>query len=461
MTTVIAGQPVALLSQWYDFEGGTLTDLDATPTIGIVSIASGATALTATATGVTHPGTGSYGYAWTPSSSLTAGAYLATWSGLKAGSPVTAAETVTVLAPAAAEATNTGRHGVWYATREDVQRALDSKLTARNAGQIARALEAASRDVEALCHRTFAPTVATRYFDWPPRAGATPWVLRLNDQELISVTTLVSGGTTIAAGDYHLEPVAYGPPFDRIEIDLASSAAFGGGNTHQRNIQITGLYGYRNDESTAGTTTEALDASETGVDVNGAAAALLGVGSVIRVDSERMLVTGRSMADTGQNLGGAGLTAQQNSVTVTVADGTAFAVDEVLLIESERVLVVDIAGNNLTVKRAWDGSVLAAHAAGVDVYASRTLTVARGALGTTAAAHGSATAVHRWDPPSPVQALTIAEAVAQVTNELAGYAKVRKSDGGSSENRPDTSALGSLRDRVYASHGRKGRVRSV
>jgi len=32
MTDVIAGQPVTLLSQWYDFEGGSLTDLDATPT---------------------------------------------------------------------------------------------------------------------------------------------------------------------------------------------------------------------------------------------------------------------------------------------------------------------------------------------------------------------------------------------------------------------------------------------
>jgi len=29
MTDVIAGQSVALLSQWYDFEGGSLTDLDA------------------------------------------------------------------------------------------------------------------------------------------------------------------------------------------------------------------------------------------------------------------------------------------------------------------------------------------------------------------------------------------------------------------------------------------------
>lgn len=352
---------------------------------------------------------------------------------------------------------------VWYATREAVMNALDSKLTARNAGQIDRALESASRDVEQLCHRkTFAPTTATKHFDYPGPQYARPWRLWLDGNSLISVTTLTSGGVTIAASDYFLEPNAYGPPYDRLEIDLDSSASFSSGDTHQRAISITGLWGYSNDETTAGIVTEALDASETGVDVDGTAAALLGVGSVIRVDSERMTVTGRTMADTGQNLGGAGLTASAASVTVAVSDGAAYAMDEVILIESERMLIVDIAGNNLTVKRAWDGSVLAAHSAGVDVYALRTLTVQRGALGTTAATHSSSAPVLRWDPPGPVRDLTIAEAVAQVTNELSGYARVRKSgDGSSGERAMDATALKGLRDRVYASHGRKARTRAV
>lgn len=352
--------------------------------------------------------------------------------------------------------------GVWYATREHVMHALDSKLTARNSAQIDRALESASRDIEALCHRRFYPELATRSWDWPDSQSGTAWRLWLNDNELISITTLTSGGTTISAADYFLEPNRSGPPYNRLEIDLSSSAAFGGGDTHQRDITVTGLFGYRNDETTAGTTTEALDSPETGVDVDGTAAAMLGVGSVIRVDSERMLVTGRSMADTGQNLGGAGLTASNASVTVAVTDGTAFAMDEVILIESERMLIVDIAGNNLTVKRAWDGSVLAAHAAGVDIYALRTLTVQRGALGTTAATHNSGATINRWDPPGPVRALAIAEAVGQITSELSGYARVRRSgDGGSSERAMDTGMLKGLRDRVYVSHGRKGRVRAV
>jgi hypothetical protein len=204
MTEVIAGQSVALLSQWYDFEGGTLADLDATPSIGIVHIGTGTTALAATTSGVTHPGTGSYGYAWTPSSSLTPGAYLATWTGLKTGSPVTATETITVTAPASAEDTNTSLAGVWYATREDVMRALDVKLTARNARQIDRALESASRDADDLCHRKFAPVQATRYFDWPNPQRAASWRLWLDANELITVTTLVSGGVTIPSTEYYL-----------------------------------------------------------------------------------------------------------------------------------------------------------------------------------------------------------------------------------------------------------------
>ena len=350
-----------------------------------------------------------------------------------------------------------------YATREDVQRALDSKLTARNSAQIDRALQSASRAVDNdLCHRRFYPEIATRSFNWPDSQSRTSWRLWLDANELISVTTLTSGGTTIASGDFLLEPDRYGPPYNRLEINLGSSAAFGGGDTHQRDITITGLWGYSNQETTAGTLASAVGStSTTTVSVDGPAAAALGVGSVLRVDDERMIVTGRSMADTTQNLG-SDIDQQVKTVTIPVASTAGFAVDEVILIDGERMLIVDIAGTNLIVKRAWDGSANAAHTTGADVYASRTLTVARGALGTTAATHSGGATVQRWDPPAPVRDLTIAEAVAQLTNEVAGYSRTRKSgDGGTSERAMDATALSSFRDRVYASHGRKGRVRAV
>lgn len=347
----------------------------------------------------------------------------------------------------------------FYATREEIKVELDVKETARSNTRIDRALADATESMYGLCHRIFYPTVATKSFPYPgPQVGPT-WTLRLNATELISVTTLTSGGTTIAAADFFLEPNEYGPPYSRIEIDLDSSAAFSSGNTHQRAITVTGLWGYKNDESTLGVTAEALDASETGVDVDAATSANVGVGSLLRIDTERVIVTARSNLDTGQTLGGSGLTNVNNSVTVAVQSGAAFAAGEAILIDSERMLVEDIAGNNLTVRRAWDGSTIAAHTAGAVIYAPRTLTVERAALGTTAATHSSAATVYRWDPPGPVRQLCVAEALTDLLQGRSGYARTAGS--GEAEREASGRGLRDLRDRVYTSHGRKGRVRSV
>ncbi|MFD9256930.1 hypothetical protein [Streptomyces sp. NPDC059538] len=350
--------------------------------------------------------------------------------------------------------------GIWYATREDVMRAVDSKETARNAGQIDRGLEAASRNIEALCHRIFYPQIATKSFDWPNSQHAAPWRLWLDANELISVSAVSSGGTIISTADVLLEPNEYGPPYNRLELNLGSSAAFGGGATHQRDITITGLYGYRDDESQLGVTAEALDASETGLDVDGTTAAAVGVGSLLRIDDERMTVTGRTMLDTGQNLG-ADLDAKASTVTAPVASAIGFAVGEIILIDAERMLIVDIAGTNLIVRRGWDGSVLAAHTTGADIYAPRTLTVHRGACGTTAAAHNLAADVHRWDPPGPVQSLTIAEVLNGLGLEQASYSVVLRAGETGSERTRDMRGLQGLRTQVYDAYGRKARLRGV
>lgn len=347
--------------------------------------------------------------------------------------------------------------GVWYCTREDVKSSLDLKETAHSNAQIDRAIEAASRAVEGLLHRTFEPVLATRYFDWPNHQYARAWRLWLDENELISVNTLVSGGTTISASDYFLEPVNSGPPYDRIEMDLDSSAAFATGGTHQRAVAVTGLWGYRNTETSVGALAEALDASETSVDVNGAAAAQIGVGSVLRVDSERILVTERTTLTTGQTLQSP-LDALDNDVTVAVTDGSAFAVGEVILLDSERMKITDVAGNNLTVLRAWDGSVLADHT-GSTIYGYRTLTVARGALGTTAATHDSGASVFRWEAPGPVRELALAEAANNLIQALGGYAGTTGSDQNERSTAPV--ALAELRLSVRRSHGRKARTGAV
>lgn len=346
--------------------------------------------------------------------------------------------------------------GVWYCTREDVKRALDSKTTARDDEQVDRAIETGARNIEGLLHRRFYPLTATRRFDWPNQQYARPWRLWLDSNELVSVTTLTAGGTAIASGDYLLRRSddRDETPYTHIEIDLSSQASFASGPSHQQSIVVTGVWcGCPADETPAGALAEALDDSETGVDVTNGA--VVGVGTILRCDSERMIVTGRTMLDTGSNLGG-NLTASAADVLVPV---TGVNVGEVILIDAERMLVVDTAGSNVVVKRAWDGSVLATHSNGADVYASRTLTVQRAALGTTAATHLSATALAAHVVPGPVRDLNVAEAIAQIHQEQAAYARTA----GAGENEREARALGlrAAQEAAYTAYGRKARIRAI
>ncbi|MFD4257719.1 hypothetical protein ACFWR9_08805 [Streptomyces sp. NPDC058534] len=348
-----------------------------------------------------------------------------------------------------------------YATVEDVQRALDVQPSAASARQIDRALRSASRDVDGLCHRTFYPWQGVRKFDWPGSQYRPSWRLWLDEHELISLTSIVSGGLAVAPADVVLYPQA-GPPYNRIETNLSTSAAWGGGDTHQQDITITGLWaGCPLVEATDGALAGAVaSTTATTLTVDAATSASVGVGSVLRLDAERLLVTGRTMATTGQTLT-ADLGVQKNATTVSVASGTAFAVDETLLIGGERMRITDIAGNTLVVERAVDGSTLAAHTAGATIYAARTLTVTRGALGTTAATHTSAAPAYRWEPPGLVKDLTIANAMNRVLQEQAGYARTSKASSGAKSTSVEVLSLDSLRTQVYDAYGRKARHRGV
>lgn len=308
---------------------------------------------------------------------------------------------------------------VKYATREDVQDAFDVREAAHRSAQIDQALASASDDIDGWLNRHkhgLAPTNATRYFPWPGR-DSQAWRLWLDENELVSVTTLTAGGTEIVAADYFLEPVNSGPPYTHIEVDLDSQAAFSNSGTHQRAIAVTGVFGINNDQKAAGTLAEALDASETAVDISDSS--LVGVGDVLTVESERMLVTGRSSLATGVNLGTA-LTAVNSNQTIAGISG-GFSVGETLLIGNERMRIIENNGTDLTVIRAYDGSTLAAHSIGAGLFAYRTLNVERGALGTTAATHSTSTAVTKWDVPSLVRDLCKAEAITRIEQEVSAY----------------------------------------
>src|SRR5438045_386685 len=145
--------------------------------------------------------------------------------------------------------------GIWYATREQIQNSLDIRETARAKTIIDAKLEAASRSLEGLLHRRFYPERRTISLDWPNFDLTYAWQIWLGDNELITLETLVSGGVTIPGanvllrrGDDRAEP-----PYNLLEISLASSSALSGGTTFQRSNVITGIFGYNDtDTSLAG-----------------------------------------------------------------------------------------------------------------------------------------------------------------------------------------------------------------
>ncbi|SRR6266550_4187267 len=307
---------------------------------------------------------------------------------------------------------------VFYTTREEVMDAFDVKSAANRSAQIDSAIASASEDIDGWLNRHkhgLAPRDAIRYFRWPQFNYSLAWRLWFDENELISFTDILAGNTPITA--VFLEPVNSGPPFTHMEIDLSSLQAFTNANTFQRAIRITGTWGYSNDQKPAGILGASLNASQTAVNVSDAS--LVGVGHVLTVDGERMAVTGRSSLTSGVNLG-TGLTAAKNNQSI-VGISAGFNVGEILLIDSERMRIIDNNGVNLTVERAVDGSTLAAHSIGATLYTFRALTVERGALGTTAVTHSNGAAVTKWVVPDLVRDLCRAEAITRLEQEWSAY----------------------------------------
>ena len=176
----------------------------------------------------------------------------------------------------------------------------------------------------------------------------------------------------------------------------------------------------------------------------------IGIGSIVSLGSERVIVTARSWVSSGQTA--SALTAAVNAQSITVSDGSAFLAGEELIVDSERLLVRDIVGNTLTVQRATSGSALAAHSNGATIYWARSCEVERGALGTTADSHTSGDALGIYRAPALAEQLTIAYALDRRAQESAGYA--RTVGQGESERQVSGRGIRELEQRIVAAYGR-------
>lgn len=329
----------------------------------------------------------------------------------------------------------------WYSTRETVKAAVGIVGASYNP-LIDSNIEAASEDVERLLASrgsvvSFIPITATHVYgpipqnrpsrsDWAE--SENPWkygglTRNLQVDDLLAVTTIkidedqdgTYDETALASTEYELLPRNTEPKRVISMTDYGTTYAW----PARSRVQVVGRWGYCDDTKAAGALAEALDNSETAVDVTNAS--LIDVGDTILVDTEQMFVAERSVLTTGTTVNDAGVTADEADVSITLASGAAVLQGEVLLLDSEKVLVESISGNVITCKRAYDGSVLAAHSTGITVYAYRTLTVVRGVNGTTAATHDTAAAITKFVPPADIQEYVTATAIAHIKQGESGW----------------------------------------
>lgn len=349
--------------------------------------------------------------------------------------------------------------GPWYCTREIVKAASDIRKSARLNRAIDRNLARCSREAEQwLGILNFYPLTETRYFDWPDRRQDDPWDLWLGSSRLSSLTAATSGGDTLnVATDLLLEP-ASNPPYNRVRINSESQASWASGPSGwQRSIGLTGVWmdGYSTEPG--GTITAAI-VDTTASSVYASDGTTIGVGDLIQVGTERMVITDKLLNDSAVNSSGA-LAAEKTAQLLAVPDGTAFTAGEIVLIDSERMLIDDIAGNNLIVVRAYDGTALAAHNTNSDIYVQRRLVVKRGFGGTTAAAHSSGDAITLWSPHPDLRELVLAETQNALAQENSDWARVI----GQGEMQRETWARGlaDLRARVMTTLGRQARKAAI
>jgi hypothetical protein len=277
------------------------------------------------------------------------------------------------------------------------------------------------------------------------------------DEDLLSVDTngLTKEGddaTVIPAANFLLNPVNLGPPFSRIEIKLSTTAFFSSKDTHQEQIRVAALWGFSDDTKAAGTVASGLASSSTVTTFVCSDASLIDVGDTLLIGSEQVFVSERSTNDVGTNTNGA-LTVNKAETTVPVVSGAAIKVGEVILVEAERMYVESITGNDLTVKRAYDGSTLAAHDTGKDISVFRTLTIVRATNGTTAATHANSTAINKYAPPADIVAMCKALAIHADKAEQGGWTGSHGSGEGAV--RVSQREIDDKRDRVKRIYGRR------
>lgn len=351
-----------------------------------------------------------------------------------------------------------------YAQRDTVKHAMDTAAALpRRHSQIDRLIQASSRQIDQACNRVFYPTLDTRFFDWPINysgSGGRSWQIWLDADEMISLIGVTVGGHTVPTTDVRPEPVNSGPPYSRLEIRLSSSSSFSGATTWQRAVAAMGLYGFRDDETPGSAISEAVTDSQTTLTVTDSS--VVSPGALIRLDTERMLVADAAMVPTGVTFTGPLTASAVDNLLDVGASVTSFAIGETILLDAERMLIMDVSGSRLVVKRAWDGTVIGAHAT-TPISAPRRLTVIRGSLGTTGADHSTGAPISVHTSPALVEQTCVGLTLYGLWAEKTGMSPIPVTYKAttSTRGRPVESPVRTLLADLVESYGRQARTRAI
>ncbi len=244
---------------------------------------------------------------------------------------------------------------------------------------------------------------------------------------LLDVTTItnynyISEPITLTTDDYLLRPDNRqwpNGPYTRIVFKPYSGRLFAAWSSYPNGVGITGRWGLYElavlTGSSVGAGGQAVDATTLLVTDGGKVSA----GDHLLIGTEQELVTGRDSPTTGITTLGAAQAIDDD--TITFANGALVKVGEMIRVGVEKQLIEDINVNTGYVRRAWNGTVRAAHNTGVNVDVYRTFTVERGVNGTTAAVHNAAVAISRYKAPEDIATLTREIATLGLNKAGAGY----------------------------------------
>jgi hypothetical protein len=168
------------------------------------------------------------------------------------------------------------------------------------------------------------------------------------------------------------------------------------------------------------------------------------------------------MISTGLTLNAGVSTANVSDNTLTTNGAGSLNIDEAIIIDAERMLVTDTpVGGGYTVKRGWDGTIPTAHTSATIIGAARSLTVQRGALGTTAATHLINAPVSRVRVPSAINSVAIGLSEAQLTGEASAYAGQPPGPEGAHPSRAGETPLHHLIHMACKKYRRNARIYAV